>query len=131
MSLLDKLQTTFGYESLDSKRTTNNKKELDQLSIEDDMNKFIREEFAGNHEANRLVHVMFKQIRQRNAEVRTKLELFLDAWAFQHGGITKANYKDAARAVVKYAENVKKRANKNREAQEEAVDPDGMRDFPL
>lgn len=131
MGLIDKLHDTFGYEPVDSKRTANNKKVVDALTIEDDMNRFIREDAMGDAELNRKIHVMFKQIRQRNAEVSTRMELFLDNWAFQHGGLTKDNYRDACRALVRYAASVRKRATRNREAQENSVDPDGMQDFPL
>lgn len=132
-----------GVGSEETPRTTNNMKIIDELAIEDDMNKFIREDAVQTHETNRLVHVLFKHIRQRNTEIRTNLELFLDNWAFQHGGITKANFRECVRAVVRYGVSVAARANAKMEAaearQERAAegslanfaDHDEMRDHPL
>jgi len=98
-----------------NERQENSKRVFDVLSVEDAMDKFIREDATENHETNRLVHVMFKQIRQRNAEIRTKSELFLDQWAFHHGGITKDNFKDAVRAWVKFASRILVTMNRKRE----------------
>lgn len=99
----------------DSDRTKNNKKVVDVIAVERDMDKWIQEDALNTHEANRLVHVMFRQIRQKNTEVRTKIELFLDQWAFHHGGITKDNFNDAIRAAVKYGVGIATRANQRRE----------------
>jgi hypothetical protein len=59
------------------------------------------------------------------------MELFLDNWAFQHGGITKDNFSEAIAALTRYAAHIQRRAEKNRAAQEDSVDPEGMQDFPL
>jgi hypothetical protein len=61
---------------------------------------------------------MFSQIRRRNSEIRTKTELFLDNWAFHHGGITKSNFKEAVRAWVKYATRIIEQMNRKRDEAE-------------
>lgn len=94
------------------------KKVFDVISTEDAMDKFIREDAAENHETNRLVHVMFKQVRQQNEHIRTQSELFLDNWAFQHGGITKDNFREVIRAYIKFARHILQLVNAKREQAE-------------
>jgi hypothetical protein len=118
MGLLDKVQDYFGRSVSETSRTADNKKIIDALAIEDDMDKFIKEDALNTNEANRLVHVMFKQIRQKNSQVRTNMELFLDQWAFHHGGLTKANFKEAIMATVKYGVRIAQ-ANAQREDEAE------------
>ena len=87
MGILDKLQDYFGGGVSDGTRTANNKKVIDSLTIEDDMDKFIRQDTVQTHEVNRKVHVMFKQLRQQNRAILTQMELFLDKWCQHHGPI--------------------------------------------
>lgn len=100
MGLLDKMQGYFGRSvTAETSRTANNKKVVDALTIEDDMDKFIRKDALDKHETNRLVHVMFKQVRQQNNRIKTNMELFFDKWCQHHGPIvTKADVEDAKKA---------------------------------
>jgi hypothetical protein len=101
MGLLDKLQDYFGSGVSDSRRTADNKKVVDALTIEDDMDKFLRNDALKTHETNRLVHVMFKQVRQQNNHISTNMELFLDKWCQYHGPIvTQADVEAAKKAGV-------------------------------
>jgi hypothetical protein len=110
-------------------RRERNKQAVDVLTIEDDMDKFIQKDAIGDAELNRKIAVIRKHVRQRNEAAMTKAELFLDNWAFHHGGITKENMREALSSLARYAASIAKRAKTNREAQEEALDPDGMQDF--
>lgn len=97
MKILDKLQDYFGSGVSDSRRTADNKKVVDALTIEDDMDKFIRQDGLHTHELNRRVHVMFRQVRQQNEHIRTNMELFLDKWCQHHGPIVTQADVDAAK----------------------------------
>lgn len=97
MGLLDKMQDYFGSGVSDSRRTANNKKVVDALTIEDHMDTFLRKDALQSHETNRQVHVMFKHIRQGNNAVKTQMELFFDKWCQHHGPIVTQAEVDAAK----------------------------------
>jgi hypothetical protein len=137
MGLLDKLQDYFGRSVSETRRTADNNKVVDALTIEDDIDNFIRKDALQKHETNRLVHVMFKQVRQKNNHVLTNMELFLDKWCQHHGpivtradveaakkaGVLKGklpveNFTAALNAVVRYGRHIAKIATAKQEAAE-------------
>lgn len=79
-------------------REDNNKNILASFSVEDEMDKFIRQSAVDTHEANRLLHVWRKRWGQDTRAMYTQCQLFLDRWCQHHGPIV--TFKDLARAGI-------------------------------
>jgi hypothetical protein len=81
--------------------------------VEKDMRRQIEARTAKRHEAARLAQVMVRQIHGDRAEIQKNLELYLDNWAFQHGGLTKENISQAVADCVAYAAEIAERKAQN------------------
>jgi hypothetical protein len=111
-------------------RTERNLQVLASLGDSDANSKQIKERILKRHEANRLVHVMLRNIKSDRQTAMTTIELYLDDWVFHNGPITKENCGDA---VADCVDRVVKQAEATQRLKEEAEfrEMQGMEDYPL
>jgi hypothetical protein len=111
-------------------RTERNLEALASLRNSDANSKHIEKRILKRHEANRLVHVMLRNIRSDKQTAMTTIELYLDDWVFNNGPITRENY---AEAIADCVDRVVKQAEARQRLREEAEfkELQGMEDYPL
>jgi hypothetical protein len=64
---------------------------LDGVGSESANQRHIFSRLKARFENNKLIALALKRIRQDRQHAETNAELYLDDWAFHHGGITKRN----------------------------------------
>ena len=77
---------------------------------------------------NRAVAVAMKQIRQDKQKALSNIEMYLDDWAYHHGGLTQANVHQAMSDCVDRMLTLHQAKQQQREAQEERALSGGLGD---
>ena len=71
--------------SEETRRTRENRDRLEAMSQTNRFQQSIAKTTAWMHKVNRMVHVMFRQVRSEREHMNTNAELFLDQLAFELG----------------------------------------------
>ena len=101
---------------------------LAPLSNMDANTKHIFSRVKKRFEAMRLIGIFLKRERADKQKAESNLELYLDDWVFHHGPITKEN---AAEVVADCLDRVRQQQRTVQALSDDAIDPDGMMDFPI
>jgi hypothetical protein len=106
----------------------NNVKILDGVKSEPANQRHIFARLKQRFENNKLVALALKRIRQDRQRAETNAELYLDDWAFHHGGITKENLPQAAMDCIDRALTLHRAKQQQREFNEERELTGGLMD---
>jgi transcription termination factor NusB len=107
-----------------------NKQLLSGMGDSNANSKHIAQTFLKRVEASRLFRILFRRVKEANQKAQTNIELYLDDWSFQHGGITEENL---PQAMVDCVDRVTTLHQQRQQALEEQAEAEfnTLKDHPL
>lgn len=100
-------------------RRERNKQILDSIGNNDGNKEHIFNRTLRRFNLKHKLAMLLKYARQDREKARTNIEIYLDDWAYHHGGITQANVREAMADCVDRTITLHQKKQQQREAAEE------------